>query len=170
MFVMAARVVAPAHRIKGIGCAADPGRRDGCRAGAGIGRAGEQVHVDRPHRGVLRAIGPADKIDVLEGDVLLNVGEQLHQPADMIALRQVVDRTLGLDRPRRQRPLGRLIILQGNADLGELVWHFDRLAASLTAMIAGNNMPIRMPIMVITTNNSTRVKPRLAWRFMEKTP
>jgi hypothetical protein len=35
-----------------------------------------------------------------------------------------------------------------------------RRAASLAACTAGSNSPTKMPMMAITTNNSTRVNPR----------
>jgi hypothetical protein len=41
----------------------------------------------------------------------------------------------------------------------KLLAHFIRAAASLTFCTAGNNNPIRIAIMAITTNNSIRVKP-----------
>ena len=45
-----------------------------------------------------------------------------------------------------------------------LFWQRARLAASRTAWIAGNSNPMRMAMIVITTNNSTRVNPRFLKR------
>jgi hypothetical protein len=42
-----------------------------------------------------------------------------------------------------------------------LFWHWDFNAAEHTFCTAGSSSQIRMAIMAITTNNSTRVKPRL---------
>jgi hypothetical protein len=43
-----------------------------------------------------------------------------------------------------------------------LLLHWLRRADSRAAWTAGNSKAIRMPIMAITTNNSTSVKPRRA--------
>jgi hypothetical protein len=42
-----------------------------------------------------------------------------------------------------------------------LFWHWDRRAASRADCTAGSNIAIKMPMMVITTNNSINVKPFL---------
>jgi hypothetical protein len=41
-----------------------------------------------------------------------------------------------------------------------LFWHCVRRAASRAACTAGNNNAIKMPMMAITTSNSTNVNPR----------
>src|SRR3990172_5662147 len=41
-----------------------------------------------------------------------------------------------------------------------LFTHCERRAASRAACTAGNNRAMRMPIMAMTTSNSTKVKPR----------
>src|SRR5260370_11262412 len=46
-----------------------------------------------------------------------------------------------------------------------LFWHWARAAASRTFCTAGNNRPIRMAMMAITTNNSIRVNARRRTRM-----
>jgi hypothetical protein len=43
--------------------------------------------------------------------------------------------------------------------------HCDLLADSRAAWTAGNNKPTKIPMMAMTTNNSTSVNPRLSKRF-----
>jgi hypothetical protein len=44
----------------------------------------------------------------------------------------------------------------------KLFWQLLRRAASRAAWIAGNNNPTNTPMMAITTNSSTKVKPELS--------
>src|SRR4051794_37880027 len=51
-----------------------------------------------------------------------------------------------------------------------LLWHFARRAASRAAWIAGNSNATKIPMIAITTNNSTSVKPSCAQDFRPRTP
>jgi hypothetical protein len=55
-------------------------------------------------------------------------------------------------------PVGLLKTEHGQRDLLELLVHSSRRAASRAACTAGSNSAIRMPMIVMTTRSSTRVK------------
>ena len=74
------------------------------------------------------------EIDVLVGDLLVEVGEQLHEPARVVSDRLAADRPIGVDRAGRNHTVGRLVIVQGDSHLHQVVGALDsprRLAARL---------------------------------------
>ena len=64
---------------------------------------------------------PTEKSMCLKVVAFLDVRQQLHQPTHVVALGHVVDRALLVDRARRQHVVGRLVVLQGDAELGQVV-------------------------------------------------
>ena len=64
-----------------------------------------------------------------------------------------------------QKAIGRFVLQRRQRELLDVVGALRvRRAASRADCTAGNNSPIRMPMIVITTSNSTSVKPRRARR------
>ena len=59
----------------------------------------------------------------------------------------------------RERAVGRLVVVQGQADLLEVVGAGLRSAASRTFWTAGSSKPIRIAMIAMTTSSSIRVKP-----------
>jgi hypothetical protein len=53
-----------------------------------------------------------------------------------------------------------MVIVQRQTDLADVLMQALRCAACRAALIAGSNKATRMPMMAITTSNSTRVNPR----------
>jgi len=60
-------------------------------------------------------------IHVPEGRRLLDVGQNLHEPTMMKALRHVLDGALGVDRARREDALRHLVVADGETQLHEVV-------------------------------------------------
>jgi len=52
-----------------------------------------------------------------------------------------------------------VVVMQGQSDCLRLLLHCNLRAASRAACTAGNNNAIKMPMIVMTTSNSTSVKP-----------
>ena len=62
--------------------------------------------------------------------------------------------------PRGNVPCAGVVVVHGEADLLELLMHWDRRAASRADCTAGSRREIRTAIMAITTSSSISVKPR----------
>ena len=69
-----------------------------------------------------------------------------------------------------EHPVGVVVVVQPQGDLLEVVAALRAPRASRAACTAGNNNAIRMPMMAMTTNNSTRVKPRFFRRLFMTSP
>ena len=87
----------------------------------------------------------------------------------------LVESTIGIADPRiaptaRGKETQRLFVIErGQTQLLEVVARLQlRRAASRADCTAGNNNPMRIPMMAITTSSSTSVKPNLGfgiWNF-----
>ncbi len=74
------------------------------------------------NRSVFLGVSTQRQIGLLEGRLLLEVGQEVNQPADMVALRDIVDRPFRVGRPRRQRKMRGLITRQRRAELRHVAY------------------------------------------------
>ena len=122
-------------------------------------RTGKGRDAEAADRGVLLGVGPGRQVDMLEGARLVEIGEQAHGPAQVDALWDIVDRSLGIGRARRKRAVGRLVFLQRDAQPSQAVLA-GRPAGRFPhrADRRGTSCRSVMPMMAMTTSNSTSVK------------
>ena len=120
-----------------------------------------QRRLDHLRGGVLARLVGLAGLKVVER-LLFHVGQQVVHPAarllPTIAEVRVAD-PAAIPAVAWKRPVADSWLSAARPNCLRLFWHCNCRAASRAACTAGSNRAIKMPMIVITTNNSTDVKP-----------